>query len=206
MRWLFSQKGMSLVELLIAASVLVVFSGGLYQIVRSGTRAFKRGDQQIDIQATGRTRLAQLSREIREAKFFDYTYLYVGNDYFFFYMVEPGNASTDLTTYPAVRYYYDSANRRLMRRFWPNDSGGTEGNPDSSPGSYQEEVFLENVVNDVYTSAERIFYVDFSRRVTVRIIMQAPQDKSPTPAPGTAARQDWREARMLTLDVMPRNP
>lgn len=208
MRVLFSQKGITLVELLITMTVLAIFSVGLYQIVRSGTGAFKRGDQQVDVQATGRTVLAQIAREIREAKFYDQDTSsgYWGNDYFFCYLGEPGNTSNDFTTYPAVKYYYDATSHRLIRRFWPAPSGGTEGNPD--PTGYEEKVVLENVVNDVSISAESIFEtnVDFSRLVSIRLILQAPTDKSPAPPPGTTARQNWRETRMQMVDVMPRNP
>ena len=62
------RNAFTLVELLVAAAVLALFSAGIYQIVTFGLNAWEHSRLKVDIQQNVRTAVSHISRELRTAK------------------------------------------------------------------------------------------------------------------------------------------
>ncbi|NLO88832.1 MAG: ComGF family competence protein [Clostridia bacterium] len=67
------RNAFTLVELLVAAAVLALFSAGIYQIVTFGLNAWEHSRLKVDIQQNVRTAISHISRELRTAKSYEIT-------------------------------------------------------------------------------------------------------------------------------------
>lgn len=65
--YLKSQRGMTLVELLVAAAVGLILLGGIYQVFVSSTTAYSYNDQLVRLQENGRFAVEFMARDVRVA-------------------------------------------------------------------------------------------------------------------------------------------
>lgn len=64
------QKGLSLVELVIAMAIFLVILLGIYQVFDTSRMTYISGERKVDVQQNVRTALDQIAREIRMAGYF----------------------------------------------------------------------------------------------------------------------------------------
>jgi prepilin-type N-terminal cleavage/methylation domain-containing protein len=64
------QKGLSLVELVIAMAIFLVILLGIYQVFDTSRMTYLSGERKVDVQQNVRTALDQIAREIRMAGYF----------------------------------------------------------------------------------------------------------------------------------------
>jgi type IV pilus assembly protein PilW len=143
-----NEKGMTLIELLIAFAIFAIVSGGSYRLFVSQSRAYAVQDQVVEIQQNIRTAMEIILRDVRMAGYdSDRTTstININNP------IIPGNHSItvnyeyDDTTQYTVAYWREDATSRLFRQLTATkDDGSTVAGPQC--------VLLENVdaLNFVY--------------------------------------------------------
>jgi prepilin-type N-terminal cleavage/methylation domain-containing protein len=67
MRWLSNQRGFTLAELLVAASVLGLLMAGVFVLQRGGQEAYLLGSNRVETQQNARVALDLMTRELRTA-------------------------------------------------------------------------------------------------------------------------------------------
>lgn len=65
------QHGFTLIEVVVASTILALLMGGLYQFMTVGFLVWERGQKEIDSQQNIRLAISQISREIRTAQSWD---------------------------------------------------------------------------------------------------------------------------------------
>jgi len=70
-RWLFKQKGVTLIELLVALVICGIVIGAIYRLFIIQTKAYTVQDQVVEVQQTVRSAMEILLRDLRMAGFDD---------------------------------------------------------------------------------------------------------------------------------------
>ena len=69
--WLFKEKGVTLIELLVTLIISAIVVGGIYRVFIAQTKAYTVQDQIVEIQQTVRSAMDILLRDLRMTGYYD---------------------------------------------------------------------------------------------------------------------------------------
>lgn len=105
-----SQKGFTLVEVVVASTILVIFMAGLYQVIAFGLSMWDKGEGRIDEQQNVRIAANHIVRELRTAYSFDIGPAGVAEEPRNSIQMTLPDPSLTPVNYPKIRYYFDGGN------------------------------------------------------------------------------------------------
>jgi type IV pilus assembly protein PilW len=115
-QWIFKQKGITLIELLVALAIFGIVLGAIYRLFTAQTRAYTIQDEAVEVQQTVRGAMEILLRDLRMTGYDD-----------------DNSASTVTITTPIVTpvqssditVSYEYQNQKYAVRYWRNGAMST---------------------------------------------------------------------------------
>ncbi len=133
-RWVFKQKGVTLIELLVALVICAIVIGAIYRLFIVQTRAYTVQDQVVEVQQSVRSTMEILLRDLRMTGFDDDSTastvkitnpIVTAHDNDIQVSYEYYNTTTAKYELHSVRYYVDG-NLRLLRTWSVTPAGGMQ--------------------------------------------------------------------------------